>query len=185
MNAQLRDLAEAMNGTWRISQQNIFKQRHIRRSSGDSATTIKSDVQSLIESHTEDEQVFYEEEELDFKPPIPHLPVVMESSEPSQHSLILSSPPITAMTLPLVRSPTIQNATYITPRSVTPPRSDDQAMAKVHRDLDILQARGTGNHRCPFGTRCTKGGFRDGQVVVMKRNSAYRSVGSHAHGGID
>jgi len=41
--------------------------------------------------------------------------------------------------------------------------------------IDALAQRGTGNHTCPYGASCNKGGVKDGQFVVFERNSAFRA----------
>jgi hypothetical protein len=41
--------------------------------------------------------------------------------------------------------------------------------------MDSLSARGKGQHTCPHGTSCTKGGvLPGGQLAVFERNSAFR-----------
>lgn len=44
----------------------------------------------------------------------------------------------------------------------------------VDRLLKSLTVRGTGKHTCPYGMSCTKGGLRDGELLVFERNSAFR-----------
>ncbi|EZF24703.1 hypothetical protein H103_02820 [Trichophyton rubrum CBS 288.86] len=38
-----------------------------------------------------------------------------------------------------------------------------------------LNRRGVGNWVCPYGEKCTKGGFRDGKVVIFGRNSSFKT----------
>ncbi|KAF3931444.1 hypothetical protein ABW19_dt0203082 [Dactylella cylindrospora] len=43
-----------------------------------------------------------------------------------------------------------------------------------YRDTLDLDKRGTGNHVCPYGFDCKKGGCINGELRVFKRNSEYR-----------
>ncbi|EFR05453.1 hypothetical protein MGYG_09195 [Nannizzia gypsea CBS 118893] len=38
-----------------------------------------------------------------------------------------------------------------------------------------LNRRGVGNWVCPYGEKCTKGGVRDGEVVIFGRNSSFKA----------
>lgn len=44
----------------------------------------------------------------------------------------------------------------------------------VQNLLRSLSVRGTGNHTCPYGAACNKGGFRNGHAFIFGRNSAFR-----------
>src|ERR1700722_1464439 len=56
------------------------------------------------------------------------------------------------------------------------PGSDGSRQATTYDASNPLLVRGKGQHRCPHGSECTKGGFRNGEVVVFERNSAFRLV---------
>lgn len=43
-----------------------------------------------------------------------------------------------------------------------------------------LNRRGVGTWVCPHAEKCTKGGVRDGVLVVFERNSSFKSVPSEA-----
>lgn len=50
--------------------------------------------------------------------------------------------------------------------------AEEDAFAKI--DMEALKSRGKGNHTCPKGKRCTKGGIdKDGELIVFDRNSAF------------
>jgi hypothetical protein len=49
---------------------------------------------------------------------------------------------------------------------------DDELFAKL--DMEALKSRGKGNHVCPKGPQCTKGGVdKDGSMIVFDRNSSF------------
>lgn len=49
---------------------------------------------------------------------------------------------------------------------------DEEIFAKL--DMDSLKSRGKGNHVCPKGQRCTKGGIdKDGHLIIFDRNSSF------------
>lgn len=49
---------------------------------------------------------------------------------------------------------------------------DDELFAKL--DMEALKSRGKGNHVCPKGNLCTKGGVdKDGSMIVFDRNSSF------------
>ena len=53
----------------------------------------------------------------------------------------------------------------------------DELHDKVAQLLASLSQRGIGQHVCPYGLSCTKGGVDgDGSLVVFPRNSAFRYV---------
>jgi hypothetical protein len=56
------------------------------------------------------------------------------------------------------------------------PSSDGSGQATTYDASNPLLARGKGQHRCPHGSECTKGGFRNGETVIFERNSAFRLV---------
>ena len=56
------------------------------------------------------------------------------------------------------------------------PGSDRSRQATTYDASNPLLARGKGQHRCPHGSKCTKGGFRNGEVIIFERNSAFRLV---------
>jgi hypothetical protein len=56
------------------------------------------------------------------------------------------------------------------------PSSDGSAQATTYDTSNALLARGKGRHRCPYGSKCTKGGFLNGEVKIFERNSAFRLV---------
>jgi hypothetical protein len=56
------------------------------------------------------------------------------------------------------------------------PSSDGSGQATTYDASNPLLARGKGQHRCPHGGECTKGGFRNGEIVIFERNSAFRLV---------
>jgi hypothetical protein len=56
------------------------------------------------------------------------------------------------------------------------PSSDGTRQATTYDASNPLLVRGKGQHRCPHGSQCTKGGFRNGEVIVFERNSAFRLV---------
>lgn len=56
------------------------------------------------------------------------------------------------------------------------PGSNGSGQATTYDTSNPLLARGKGQHRCPHGSECTKGGFRNGEIVIFERNSAFRSV---------
>jgi hypothetical protein len=61
------------------------------------------------------------------------------------------------------------------PSYVSPPSGDQQSSHDaVDSLLKSLTVRGTGQHICPYGMSCTKGGLRDGKPVIFERNSAFR-----------
>lgn len=60
--------------------------------------------------------------------------------------------------------------------SSTSPSSDGSGQATTYDASNPLLARGKGQHRCPHGSECTKGGFRNGEIVIFERNSAFRLV---------
>ena len=56
------------------------------------------------------------------------------------------------------------------------PGSDGSGQATTYDASNPLLARGKGQHRCPHGSECTKGGFRNGEIIIFERNSAFRLV---------
>lgn len=49
---------------------------------------------------------------------------------------------------------------------------EEDVFAKI--DMEALKSRGKGNHTCPKGKKCTKGGIdKDGELIVFDRNSAF------------
>ena len=56
------------------------------------------------------------------------------------------------------------------------PSSDGSRQTTAYDASNPLLARGKGQHRCPHGSECTKGGFRNGEVIIFERNSAFRLV---------
>jgi hypothetical protein len=50
----------------------------------------------------------------------------------------------------------------------------DSIHEMVRNLLSNLNQRGTGQHLCPYGTTCTKGGLENGRLKVFERNSAFR-----------
>ena len=56
------------------------------------------------------------------------------------------------------------------------PSSDGSGQATTYDASNPLLARGKGQHRCPHGSKCTKGGFRNGENIIFERNSAFRLV---------
>lgn len=53
-----------------------------------------------------------------------------------------------------------------------PEAEEEDAFAKI--DMEALKSRGKGNHTCPKGKKCTKGGIdKDGELIVFDRNSAF------------
>jgi hypothetical protein len=49
---------------------------------------------------------------------------------------------------------------------------EEDVFAKI--DMEALRSRGKGNHTCPKGKKCTKGGIdKDGELIVFDRNSAF------------
>jgi hypothetical protein len=50
----------------------------------------------------------------------------------------------------------------------------DDVHMKARTLIDSVSQRGTGNHVCPYGINCTKGGVKDEKVLVFERNSAFR-----------
>lgn len=53
---------------------------------------------------------------------------------------------------------------------MSPEDMDNQVQDKINK----LHTRGTGDHKCPYGEQCTKGGVEHGQIKVFTRNSAFR-----------
>jgi hypothetical protein len=56
------------------------------------------------------------------------------------------------------------------------PDSDGSSQATTYDASNPLLTRGKGQHRCPKGSECTKGGFRNGEIIIFERNSAFRLV---------
>jgi len=74
------------------------------------------------------------------------------------------------------RSRTGSSGQSTSPSYVSPPSGDQQSNHDaVDSLLKSLTVRGTGNHTCPYGMTCTKGGLRNGELVVFGRNSAFRA----------
>ncbi|KAG5296979.1 hypothetical protein I7I48_05958 [Histoplasma ohiense] len=56
------------------------------------------------------------------------------------------------------------------------PTVDDGINDTIQDLLKSLVSRGKGNHICPFGYRCRKGGVdSNGEMVIFERNSVFRS----------
>lgn len=57
------------------------------------------------------------------------------------------------------------------------PTVDDGINDTIQDLLKSLVSRGKGNHICPFGYRCRKGGVdSNGEMVIFERNSVFRHV---------
>jgi hypothetical protein len=56
------------------------------------------------------------------------------------------------------------------------PSSDGSGQAMTYHASNPLLTRGKGQHRCPHGSECTKGGFRNDEIIIFERNSAFRLV---------
>ena len=77
--------------------------------------------------------------------------------------------------LPSRLEPHVNTASY----QIVPIQSSSQqdSIHEIVRELlRTLSQRGTGQHLCPFGRSCTKGGVENGGVKVFERNSAFRFV---------
>lgn len=71
--------------------------------------------------------------------------------------------------------------TVVSPRRDGPTvneRPRDFQDLNQYPDLSVLDRRGKGNHRCPYGEQCNKGGFNSEtrQVETFEQNSAFRYV---------
>lgn len=56
----------------------------------------------------------------------------------------------------------------------------DDIADQIRTILGTRLERGKGNHTCPYGVQCTKGGVVDGKTVVFERNSTFRLVLLHS-----
>jgi hypothetical protein len=45
---------------------------------------------------------------------------------------------------------------------------------KIDGLLQVIGTRGTGEHVCPLGSSCRKGGWKDDTLIVFTRNSSFK-----------
>lgn len=53
--------------------------------------------------------------------------------------------------------------------------SQDEADKAAYASIADVSTRGSGVYKCSFGFKCTKGGVKEGQIRIFKRNSEYRT----------
>jgi hypothetical protein len=104
----------------------------------------------------------------------PDSPVVFGSNVLSSQNA-LHPPPIQDVYLP-TRLDSHVNTTSYQIVHIQSSSQQDSVHEIVRELLRTLSQRGTGQHICPFGRACTKGGIENGGVKVFERNSAFRFV---------
>jgi hypothetical protein len=84
-------------------------------------------------------------------------------------------------------SPGGESPVSLPTRSIAPRKGSDGSPGSdcsaphVTYDAANLLARGKGQYVCPYGSECTRGGVRHGEIVIFERNSAFRFVNVDVH----
>jgi hypothetical protein len=154
-------MTKKLNNEWRISRKPPFGPRRMQPDvvrSDDYADTATSASSPPIFSNTTP----------------PESPVVFGSSLLSGQGAVLQ-PTTQDIYMPSRLDPHLNPASY----QLVPIQAQSQhdTVHEIVKDLlRTLSQRGTGQHICPYGRACTKGGIENGALRVFERNSAFRFV---------